>query len=157
VSVPTVRALTAQDGVAARALVHAVYAGTRHLMRTLELIDLSLTGEDPECLGLACAADDGVLEGIVLYGSIGGAAGVVRLHALFGHGADRLAALIGGVATVDSARDARMFMCELSDAPEHALASNALASRGFTVEARIAEYFADGLALDVLVLRRSAA
>ena len=151
------RALAAQDGVAARALAQDTYSVSRHLIRTLELIELSLTGEDAECLGLACAADDGVVEGIILYGSIGGAAGVVRVHALFGHSLDGLTALIGGVAALDCARGARMFMCELSDALEHALASNALASCGFTVEARIADYFAEDVTLDVLVLRLPAA
>ena len=147
-----VRALSAQDGDSARALVQSAYGGTRHLMRALELLESALTGNDPECLGLACTAGDGRLDGVLLYGIIGGAAGVIKVHELVG-AVEALAPLIGGVRRVTSARDARMFICELSNAVEHLLASKALASHGFSCEARIADYFADGISLEVLALR----
>lgn len=147
------RALTAQDGTSARELVRSTYGGTRHLVRTLELVELALGGKDPECLGLACATHDGVLEGLLLHGSIGGAAGVIKVHVLLGGILEGLTALITGVRGIHPGGDARMFVCELSVTPEHALATAALLAAGFSCEASIADYFTDGITLDVLVLR----
>jgi len=155
VSVPKVRALAAQDGPSARELVHSAYGGTCHLVRTLELLKIALTGSDPECLGMVSTAGDKSVDGLLFYGSVGGAAGLIKVHVLAGAIMARLTALLGSARDLDSFRGARMFMCELSDAPEHARASAALIAFGFTCEASIADYFADGLTLNVLVQRRS--
>ena len=147
------RALAAQDGASARALVLDAYGASRQLVRMQELIELALAGGDPECLGLVATADDGTIAGVLLYGTIGGAAGVVRVHSLAGVTPNTLTALIARACDAASAPGTRMFICELSDAREHALAARALISHGFTREAVIADYFADGVALDLLVLR----
>ena len=144
------RALSAHDAGAARALVQSAYGRTRHLARTLELVELALTGNDPESVGLACVVADDSLAGLLLYGTIGGAVGVIKVHALLGETVEELASLIDALRSVC---DARMFVCELSDERTHALASRALASHGFMCEGRIADYFSEGVALDLLVLR----
>lgn len=153
-SVPSVRALDAHDGASARALVLETYGTTRHLGRMRELIELALAGNDPECLGLVAAADDGIIAGVLFYGTLGGAAGVVRVHAIAGLTPDALTALIARACDAATVPGARLFICELSDAPEHALASRALTSHGFVREASIADYFADGRTIDFMVLRR---
>lgn len=152
-SVTSVRALTLEDDTVARALVRSVYGGTRHVARVLELVSLALPGHDPECQGLVTIAGDGTVRAMLLYGIVGGAAGVIRIHALVGHTVDVFGDLLGAVRAVDSARAARMFLCELSDEAEDALTSAALTSAGFTREVAVADYFADGIALDVMVLR----
>lgn len=152
-SVPAVRALVAADAASVRALVLDTYGASRQLVRVQELIELALGGGDPECLGLVATADDGTIAGVLLYGTIGGAAGVVRVHALAGVTPDTLTVLLERVCDASSAPGARMFICELSDDPEHAPATRALVSHGFTLEASIADYFADGFPLDLLVLR----
>ena len=151
---PAVRALAAQDGVVARALVQVVHAGTRQLVRTLELLELALPGGDPECQGVVSTGDDGSVGALIFFGPVGGAAGVVKLHTLVGSTANDLEVLIGELRGTRMSRDARMFICELS-AEQDALAYRALTSTGFALEARVADYFADGVALDVLVLRHT--
>lgn len=144
------RALAAQDGASARELVRAVYERTRHLARTLELVELALPADDPEYEGLVSTAYDGSVLALLLHGSIGGAAGVIKVHALVGRSTE---ALIMALRALDSVRDARLLICELSNEPEQRLARRALALAGFTCEGVVADYFGDGIALDLLVLR----
>ena len=153
-SVPAVRALVAADAASVRALVLDTYGASRQLVRMQELIELALVGGDPECLGLVATADEGSVEGVLLYGTIDGAAGVVRVHALAGTTSAVLTALITHLCDAGALSRARMFICELSGTPEHELASRALVAHGFTRETGIADYFADDLTLDILVLRR---
>ena len=119
-----------------------------------DLVSLALAGNDPECAGLVATVDDGSVAGVLLYGTIDGAAGVVRVHALAGATSGMLTALLTHLCETGAVSGARMFICELSGIPEHELASRALVAQGFTREAGIADYFADGLTLDILVLRR---
>jgi hypothetical protein len=154
VSDQVVRALAATDADRVRALARSVFDGTRHVRRTLELVELALTESDAECLGLVVAGVDGVVQGFVIYGPVDGAAGVMRVTALVGRSEDALDALLGRLRLLDAVREARMFFCELSDEPVHAPAFTALVTAGFTREDRIADYLADGIALDILVLRR---
>lgn len=152
-SEPAVRALAVSDAEAARVLVRSVFQGTRHLERSVELLELALTGSDRECLGLVCPVSDGSLDGVILYGTIEGAPGVIKIHDVIGATVRAVAALINGVCDREFSRHVRMVICELSRAPEHALARNVLTSRGFTREASIEDYYADGAGLDILVLR----
>jgi hypothetical protein len=153
VSEPVVRALVASDAVSARVLLDSAFGGTRHFARMVELLEQSLPGDDPEARGLVSAFSDGSVRGVLLFGSVAGANGVIRLHVLTGHPVDALSELITAVRAVDSSGSARIFLCEFSDEPEHVAASRALVSAGFTREAAIADYFADGIGLDILVLR----
>ena len=147
------RELETQDGARVHALVLAAYGGTRHLVRMRELIELALAGSDPECLALAAATDDGSIEGVLLYGTIGGAAGVVKVHAVIGIDLEALGALIDGVFGVAPPHTTRMFVCELAADIEQTHMAAALMAHGFTRETTVADYFAEGIGLEVLVLR----
>ncbi len=149
------RALVAQDVVAARALVRSVNGDLSHLTRTLELLELALPSDDPEYQGLVSPCEGGSVGAMVVYGSVGGASGVVKLHTLIGSTVDALAAVIDALRRAHASRDARMFICELSGEQEDALAYRALTSANFACEARVADYFADGVALHLLVLRHA--
>jgi hypothetical protein len=153
VSEPVVRALTASDGAAARALVHAAYDGTRYLARTLELLDLALSGRDLESVGVV-STTDGVVDAVLLHGSLAGAMAVQRLHVLLGRVA------VTGPFLIDVlCRETgwRMIVCELAEESCHATTASVLAARGFTREASVAAYFDDDTDLVLYVLRRGAA
>lgn len=150
---PVVRALIASDALSARALLDSAFGGTRHFARMVELLEQSLSGNDPEARGLVSATADGTVRGVLLYGWVAGASGVIRLHLLAGHSVDALGELITAMRAVDSPVRPRIFLCELPVEPETVAAARAIASAGFTREAVIADYFADGIGLDILVLR----
>ncbi|MES2177579.1 MAG: hypothetical protein V4550_06905 [Gemmatimonadota bacterium] len=134
------RPLAQSDAAGARVLIEAQFNGTRYLARLLEQLDAALTGDDPEYCGLI--ADDG---GLILYGPLAGAVGVVKLHAIVGDAED----VLHGVIT----DDARMIVCEIPyDAPFQA-ASETLLRRGFIREGRVDAWFSDEIALDILVYR----
>ena len=147
-----VRALTASDDPAARALAHAAYDGTRNLARALELIALAVSGEDPECVGVV-STTDAVVDALLLHGPIAGALAVEKLHLLVGREAASSAALLDAFC-----REAgwRMIVCEVTADTRHATTVSVLAARGFTGEGSVATYFDDDTDLLIFVLRRDA-
>jgi hypothetical protein len=145
-----VRALAASDAASARALLQSSYANSRHLARALELLAVAVRGDDPECLGLISPGRDAGAGALLLYGNLAGASGVCRIQLLAGDDA-HLTRLLR--AMLDLTRNARIFICELPVGAEHAVTAEALAAAGFMREGGIADFFAEGVALDLLVLR----
>jgi hypothetical protein len=150
VSEPTVRPLTAFDGAAARQLAHSALGGTRHLARTLELVERALGGRDPECVGLVSTTNE-IVDGLLLHGSLAATA-VEKVHVLVGSDVQSLARLTDALLR---RAHRRMIICELSEGAEHANAMSALVVSGFTREGSVAAFFDDETALALLVLRRS--
>ena len=123
-------------------------AGTRYCSRALEVLDAALAGGDPE--------HDGVIDpecgSVLLYGIIAGASGVVRIHVVTGASPiGVLDAFLKGHAAVT----ARLIMCELPSDSVGASIAELLVGRGFALVGRIADYFAPGAGLDILVRDRA--
>lgn len=138
----------------ARALVKNVLGGSRHAGRVLEQVDVAMTGADDECQGLVLADSDPVVAtGIVLFGPVAGASGVLKIHALVCADADVLMTLASALVLGTQGRAARVIVCEAADDPASARPTEALLASGFTHEGRVEDYFADGVNLDILVLR----
>jgi hypothetical protein len=145
-----VRALTASDGAAARALVHSVYARSRYVARTLELLDQALDGNDPECVGMVLATVDAV-DAMILHGSIAGASAVRKIHTLVGRDVETLASLVDALRRSETWR---MIVCELPEDDCHAIPAEALAQREFTREGSVRAFFDEQTDLALYVSRR---
>lgn len=148
------RALEPGNAASARALVHRALGGSRHAGRVLELLDVAISGTDAECVGLVDAGvDPSLVSGLVLSGPVAGATGVLKIHALVGANADVLVTLVNALVLGPQGRAARLIVCEIADDPACAGAAAALRASAFTREGRVEDFFADGVDLDVLVLR----
>ncbi len=141
-----VRALRLSDATAARALVSAHFARTPYGARLLEQLALALSGDDPECRALVAIVEPGAL---ALFGSVAGATGVVKLHALAGDDRRALRALASAVRDTD----ARLVVCEIADDAAFAVTGQILRELGFEEAGRVADFFRDGVDLVVLTWR----
>ncbi|MEO8335578.1 MAG: hypothetical protein ABI664_11430 [bacterium] len=140
-----VRALRPTDMVAARALVSAQFGGTPYEARLLVQLALATSGDDPECRVLV---SDDEPRALVLYGSIAGAMGVVKIYALAGN-AIASRSLVAAVRDTDT----RLFVCEVAEDMPFAVTTRILRESGFEEAGRVADYFREGVALVVLTWR----
>ena len=150
------RALMPEDGSAAQALVGARLGGTAYEARAQEQLDAALAFDDPEYMALlASRAYSRDPTGMALLGTVSGAGGVVKLHALLGD-PPSCDALLASVLALAADTGERLVIAELpDDAPFHA-AIDALGERGFVEEGRVADFVADGIALRLFVWRPTA-
>lgn len=142
------------DARPARALLDAAYSGTRYLPRMRELLDAALRFEDPEYLALI-AEDSAGPVALAMFGTVAGARQCSKLHALVGNDASAIERLAGAVLAVCSDAGERLVVAEVPDDSPFATAAHALAHAGFAREGRIDHLVADGVALQLLVWRRS--
>ena len=150
-----VRALEPEDAVVARKLVQRALGGSRHASRVFEQLDVAITGADAECVAFVLAEhDQSPLRGVVLFGPVAGANGVIKIHALVGMDRDAMVILVDGLTREPGVRAARMIVCEIADDPTCAMAASAMLACGFTRDGRVEDFFADGVNLDLLVRRR---
>ena len=144
------RALQPADAGAARALVVAQFSGTRYESRLLEQLAHARRGDDPECRAMvAIAPGDQHLHGLMLFGTVSGAQGVAKIHALVGEDRDAQRTLAGSVRDAG----ARMVICEVGDDAPWLVTVEVLRELGFAEEGRVADFFRDGVALRVLTWR----
>jgi hypothetical protein len=147
-----IRALQPDDAGAARAVVSVQLAGTLYETRVLEQLDVAIGGNDAECRGIvAFEAREAVVVGLVLFGIVAGARGVVKVHALLGN--DRVA--LRALATAVCNADVRMVVCEIADEPRFGVTVQLLRELGYTEEGRVADFIRDGVALLRLTWRHS--
>ena len=150
-----VRALEPADADEARASVNRALGGSRHARRVLEQLDVAISGADAECVAWVLADHDhSSLSGVVLFGPVAGASGVTKIHALVGVDRDAMVTLVDGLMLEHQLRTARMVVCEIADDRACAKAYAALVACAFTHEGRVADFFADGVNLDLMVRRR---
>ena len=151
---PSVRALQPTDAGAARACVSAQLSGSRYELRVLEQLDAALRGDDTECRAMvATALDDQGVQGVVLFGTVAGAQGVVRIHALTASNAE-VARALGVSVQAQCIRSAgRMLVCEVADDPLARVTVHAMRELGFEEEGRIADFVRDATDLLILVWR----
>lgn len=131
---------------------------TPYIDRALEVLELAERGNDPEHRALVIARD-GTVAGLMLFGKIAGTSGGARLHT---------AAIAPGIdlddvgdrlmrAVREAARDAgaRYILAEMADDPALGTVLTLLREHGFHEEARVPDFFREGVALSFLRLNLS--
>ena len=149
------RALSPDDHVAARVLLMGALGVTPYIDRAMEVLQFAERGggHDEEHRALVIARD-GTVAALALIGAVAGAAGVRKLHAAV------LAPSVSAAdvgqrivrAVLDEARDdgARLVVAELPDDPAMGQVRALLAAEGFEEEARVPDFYRDGVALTLL-------
>ena len=99
------------------------------------------------------ALDNQGVQGVVLFGTVAGAPGVVKIHALAA--AEREMSLVLAASVVSQCvRDGgRMIVYELADDPLFQVTAGAMPELGFAEEGRVANFVSDGVDLLLLVWR----
>jgi hypothetical protein len=147
------RALRPDDAGAARSLVYAVLGVTPYVDRVVELLDQAARGGDPEARALVIERD-GTIAGLAIFGLVAGAPGAAKLHALVldrGVGPDDVGGRLADAAAAGAiASGARLLLAEIPDDPALGGVPTVLLRHGFREEARIADFFRDGVALAFL-------
>lgn len=151
------RAATGSDRATLHAFVAHDVSGTTYAEVPLYFLTLALEGRGTESRAIV-AEHEGEVVGFVLFGEVAGAIGTGRIHFITVTASARLHAIGAGLcemAVADLvAHGARIIVAEIPDDPAVMSGRALLARCGFEEEARIADYYRDGVAL--LVLRRSA-
>jgi hypothetical protein len=147
------RALMPHDARAVRAFVSERFADTRYRDRALEVLDAALRFDDPEHLALLAfaAADEHVLTGVVLFGTVAGAHAVVKVHAVVSRDVEPAVALLHAVQQASERSGERMIVCELPDDAPFATAAAALHAADYEEQGRVPDFVRDGVALRLLV------
>jgi len=128
---------------------------TPYIDRALEVLELAERGHDPEHRALVIARD-GTVAGLALFGMIAGARGGARLHTAVlapGVEADDVGERLMD-AVVHAAREAgaRFLLAELPDDPAIGTVLALLRQHGFREEARVPDFYREGVALSFLRL-----
>lgn len=151
------RPLSADDHVGARVLLMGALGVTPYVDRAMEVLQRAERGGeaglDAEHRALVIERD-GTVAALALFGSVSGTVGVVKLHAALlapGVSADDVGArLIDAVIAAAKAEGARMIVAELPDDPAVGAERSLLQRAGFGIEAFVADFFRDGVALTLL-------
>jgi hypothetical protein len=151
------RPLEPDDAVGARALMQSVLGASPYADRLSEVLSLAERGHgrDREHRALIIARD-GVVAGLALFGEVAGAEGVVRVHAALLRDGPEVEAvgqrLVDALVHEAGAGSARLIVAELPDEPAFAPMMGLLLMNDFAEEARIPDFFRDGVSL--VVFRR---
>lgn len=149
------RALSRDDHVAARMLLTGRLGVTPYIDRAMEVLQLAerSAGQDEEHRALVIERD-GTVAALALYGAVAGAIGVQKIYAVV------LAPSVSAAdvgqrivrAVLDEARGngARLVVAELPDDPAIGQLRALLAAEGFAEEARVPDFYRDGVALTLL-------
>ena len=136
-----------------RALVYAALGVTPYVDRVVELLDQATRRNDPEARALVIERD-GTIAGLVIFGLVAGTSGAARLHALVlgrGVNADDIGGrLTSAAADAATSAGARALIAELPDDPALGTVAAVLMRYGFREEARVPDFFRDGVALTFL-------
>jgi len=150
------RALGSGDQPSCAALAEEVLKHTPYLSRTREILDAACKG-DPEWRAIgALHPGTGAFAAVAAFGPVAGAEGPWRLGVLLfsRESARRDVAdpIIMDVVTTAQRAGARLLMAELPADEDIGFSISALRANGFRQEARIADFYRDGVAQ--LFLRR---
>jgi ribosomal protein S18 acetylase RimI-like enzyme len=143
------RPLAQSDAEAVRALVLGTIGVTPYVDRVLDIAKAS-NGSDSENHGLITERD-GTVAALALFGPVAGAEGVWHLSTLLL--APRIevrdvgGALLDAVTAYVRQRKARVLIAELPADPAIGSSLSLLRARGFRQEARIPDFFRDGVPL----------
>ncbi len=151
----TLRAIRPTDAAAVRALVAPEIERLGYRESLGSAVDAAIAGRDPDSRAIV-ALDAVEVIGLVMHGAIAGAVGTGRVQFVV---VDRnvrrrgiATRLIEGAASELAQDGYRAIFVELPDDPTLIAGRHLLASCRFGVEARVADYFRDGV--DLVILRR---
>jgi len=126
---------------------------TPYIDRPLEVLELAERGNDPEHRALVIARD-GTVAALALFGTIAGTAHGARVHtAVLAPGVeieDVGMRLLDAVASAVRGLGADFLLAELPDDPALGTTLALLRQHGFRDEARVPDFFRDGVALTFL-------
>jgi len=147
------RPLQPEDSQATRVLLMGTLGITPYIDRALEVLELAERGNDPEHRGLVIARD-GTVAALALFGIIAGTARGARVHiAVLAPGIeleDVGMRLMDAVATAARGSGADFILAEMPDDPALGTTLALLRHHGFRDEARVPDFFRDGVALTFL-------
>jgi GNAT superfamily N-acetyltransferase len=149
------RPLLPEDAQGTRTLLMGALGVTPYIDRALEVLELAERGNDAEHRALVVARD-GTVAGLVLFGTIAGTQGGARLHTAVlapGIQADDVGKrLMQAVGNVSRESGARFMLAEMPDDPALGTVYALLREHGFKEEARVPDFFREGVALTFLRL-----
>jgi ribosomal protein S18 acetylase RimI-like enzyme len=149
------RPILPEDTQGTRILLMGALGVTPYIDRALEVLELAERGSDPEHRALVIARD-GTVAGLVLFGSIAGTRGGARLHTAVlapGVDADDVGERLMRAATsVLKTGGARFLLAEMPDDPALGAVFALLREHGFREEARVPDFYREGVALTFLRL-----
>jgi len=147
------RPLQPEDSQATRVLLLGTLGITPYIDRALEVLELAERGNDPEHRALVIARD-GTVAALALFGIIAGTARGARVHtAVLAPGIeieDVGMRLMDAVATAARGSGADFILAEMPDDPALGTTLTLLRQHGFRDEARVPDFFRDGVALTFL-------
>ena len=147
------RSILPEDTQGTRFLLMGALGVTPYIDRALEVLSFAERGNDPEHRGLVIARD-GTVAGLVLFGTIAGTIGGARLHVAVlapGVDADDIGSrLMTAAADQCRAAGARFMLAEMPDDPALGMVVSLLREQQFREEARVPDFFRDGVALTFL-------
>jgi GNAT superfamily N-acetyltransferase len=147
------RPLHPEDSQATRVLLMGTLGITPYIDRALEVLELAERGNDPEHRALVVARD-GTVAALALFGTIAGTARGARVHtAVLAPGIeieDVGMRLMDAVATTVKDDGAEFVLAELPDDPALGTTLTLLRQHGFRDEARVPDFFREGVALTFL-------
>lgn len=149
------RALSAEDHVPARVLLMGAFGVTPYIDRAMEILQRAERGHDVEHRALVIARD-GTVAALALFGAVAGAVGVSKLHAAVVAPSVSVAdvgeRIVSAVLEAARREGGRLLIAELPDDPVMGQVRALLTSAGFEEEARVPDFYRDGVAL--VLLRR---
>ena len=149
------RSLTPEDAQGTRVLLMGALGVTPYIDRALEVLELAERGNDAEHRALVIARD-GTVAGLALFGIIAGTKQGARLYtAVLAAGvsvSDIGGRLMRAVSAAARAAGARFMIAELPDDPAVGAVLALLREHGFREEARVPDFYRDGVALAFLRL-----
>jgi GNAT superfamily N-acetyltransferase len=147
------RPLQPEDSQATRVLLMGTLGITPYIDRALEVLEHAERGNDPEHRALVIARD-GTVAALALFGTIAGTARGARVHtAVLAPGIeieDVGMRLMDAVASAVRGSGADFLLAELPDDPALGTTLALLRQHGFRDEARVPDFFRDGVALTFL-------
>ena len=147
------RPLLPEDTQGTRTLLMGALGVTPYIDRALEVLELAERGHDPEHRALVIARD-GTVAALALFGRISGSAHGAKLHTAVlapGLRAEEIGPRLMN-AVVDTLRKTgvRFLLAELPDDPAIGSILTLLRHQGFREEARVPDFYRDGVALSFL-------
>ena len=143
------------DADVIRRVAGPVVGDSRYRSAARGAVDSLIEGADPDARGLVAGTDDDVAA-FIIYGTVAGSEGAGRLQLIVTSTAVQRQGLgrrLVERAVADlHAAGARFVLVELPDDPMLAAAASLLERSGFRIEARVRDFFRDGI--DLALFRR---
>ncbi|HEY4130823.1 MAG TPA: GNAT family N-acetyltransferase [Gemmatimonadaceae bacterium] len=147
------RPLGPEDSQGTRVLLMGALGVTPYIDRALEVLEHAERGNDPESRALVIARD-GTVAGLALFGTVAGTQHAARLYtAVVAPGVsldDVGGRLMRAVADTMRGTGARFLIAEMPDDPAIGSVLALLREHGFREEARVPDFYREGVALAFL-------